>query len=875
MYTCRNCGDQLRFDIRSQKMVCDSCKSSFDPESVKGSGEAKALTYEMDVYTCPCCGGEITATQESVVDYCSYCGSFTPLQKRSAKGRKVQYIIPFARTKEDCMEAYRKASKKAIFAPSGMKRASFIERMRGIYMPYWLYDVEIGGKAHITVSGKKKNRGGYEVQENTEVPVTAEKAYENIAFDASSSFRDNISAQLTPFASGNMKDFTPAYMAGFYGSEADISADFYKDEAQNTAANVAMKSAQLAYREKHKKALHHLKFEKPESDSKLRKNLDTKVTGSKSALLPVWFLTWKNKNSVSYAVVNGESGECYAQFPVSLMRFLAFVLLLTVPLFLAFNATLTLTAQSAMFWSSALCILVLYLLRRHFKKSVLHELHENDPGFWNRKNIAENLREKHRERLDEKLGRKKKGSKAASKLGWILLFIFAEAWEAPLLVLWYVVEDTGRGYADYAPLRTIGYLLMLGWVLAAVIRTFKAGRLMDEKKLRLLDLLPIAGILVSSTIHLLNPVADLWYYAGAAICMGCVILLELVMILDYNQLVTEEVPNYFKAGSNPKLEQPPKPDARIREQMEADRRAGRREHLLYGLAAAFAAVLLATAVWRMVNLSRADFQSDDASHVVETASIPATSAHGDAISEIAANGRKVIIADKQSLLSDSEVQKLLEDMKKLTAYGNVLFVSDYPAGWNTGNAAARTYDSFFKEKDGTEFYFDMHNRKIYIYSMGSVLKVIDQGYANSITDNVYKKASRGDYYGCAASAFAQIFTVLDGGRIAQPMKVISNALLGLIMAFLIGYSMLIFSTGREKEPGIELIAGDGGLGAAILVAQHGRSRKVTVKRQLPSSGGSGYSGGYSGGSSGGFSGGGGYSGGGGGGFSGGGGGHSF
>ena len=40
MYKCPGCGAELRFDIKTQKLVCDHCNTTVDPYEYKGGDEA-------------------------------------------------------------------------------------------------------------------------------------------------------------------------------------------------------------------------------------------------------------------------------------------------------------------------------------------------------------------------------------------------------------------------------------------------------------------------------------------------------------------------------------------------------------------------------------------------------------------------------------------------------------------------------------------------------------------------------------------------------------------------------------------------------------------------------------------------------------------
>ena len=87
------------------------------------------------------------------------------------KEHKPAYIIPFAKSKDDCKQAYMGLMKKAIFAPKELKDPKFIDGFRGIYMPYWTYYVT--QKAPISLPAKRSHRSGdYIITDHFRTPTT-------------------------------------------------------------------------------------------------------------------------------------------------------------------------------------------------------------------------------------------------------------------------------------------------------------------------------------------------------------------------------------------------------------------------------------------------------------------------------------------------------------------------------------------------------------------------------------------------------------------------------------------------------------------------------------------------------------------------------
>lgn len=225
-------------------------------------------------------------------------------------------------------------------------------------------------------------------------------------------------------------------------------------------------------------------------------------------------------------------------------------------------------------------------------------------------------------------------------------------------------------------------------------------------------------------------------------------------------------------------------------------------------------------------------------------------------------GFLAVLEDDAGLLTEEQLMELAEEMEDITAYGNVAFKTIDVNGASTESYARSFYQNRFGTDSGTLFLIDMDNRNIWIHSDGAVYQVITTANANTITDNVYRYASRGDYYGCASEAFRQINALLQGQRIARPMKYISNALLAVILALLINYGLVLRFTGLRKPKEGEI------LGSIHRKFSFTKPRAVHTHQTktydpVSSGGGSGGGGGHSSGGGGGHS------------SSGGGGGHSF
>ncbi len=213
----------------------------------------------------------------------------------------------------------------------------------------------------------------------------------------------------------------------------------------------------------------------------------------------------------------------------------------------------------------------------------------------------------------------------------------------------------------------------------------------------------------------------------------------------------------------------------------------------------------------------------------------------------------VYMDDACDLLTTDEEAQLIEEMIPLTQYGNAGFISCEVSSEETSEYSARVYNSLFGTESGALLVVDMGNRMLYIKNNGEVSRIVTNAYSNTITDNIYRYASDGDFYTCASTAFSQILTLLEGGRIAQPMRFISAALFALILGLLINY-LLVRAVTAPNPAGSDEIIDAANVDFRLRNPASHHIKTTKVYSPVRSSGGSG---GGSRGGGGGFSGGGG------------------
>ena len=833
MYQCPSCGGELRYDIASRMLKCESCMSEYDYHTFSDyqavSGEE---SLGANVFQCPSCGGEIISTNLTAAEYCTYCGSFVMLDRKDGALEKPDCIIPFAVTREECKQTYRRHVRKAIYAPSSVKNPDYIDRFRGIYMPYWLYDTAIG--PDIKLTGHTESReGNYDVKSIYSLTCKADISYEGIPFDASSSFRDDISSGITPFDTKGLEDFNPTVMLGFFADRADTKASLYEKDALNAAADTAFDVilSKTDFKDKN-----------PSKPANLINAMQARITRTRSAMLPIWFLTWRKDDRVAYSVVNGQTGKVAAELPVAPLRYLLFSLLTTIPLFLLFERLFTFTVYTTLLISAALAMIMLFLYVYELNRIYGRESHEQDKGYLAVRGKAMELSKKAKAKKSQKdlfFNKTSLGSGIMMLIGLLIIINF------------FVGSISGE------KIRNICFLVLLFLLFPLVSEAMGLVKSLSRKSISIGIGSAFVSVVVAAAIYFLDPARDIWYYAGTILAFLGIVITVLSLIRHYNLLVTEPAPHFFdrEAGDRAEETVQQEPQENTRSLLwektvaaEARKTSGRR--LRIPLLLLLAVLVIAGAIFVILRSDRLSLHDSSMSEIAEElAQTTDVTLQGNVNTS---TGYSIALQDLAELLTPQEEQKLQQEMASITQFCDAGMVTEYVSGSGTEPYSKRKYAELFGSENGVLFIIDMGNRNIWLCADGDMKSVVTVGKANSITDNIYEYASDGDYYKCAAKAFSQVMTLLRGGRISQRMKHITNALLALILAFILNYALLLLTTSIDQAAADELLA-TVGVGIAVTGA---RTKLASVKRTYnpPSSGGG--SGGGGGGGGGGASGGG-------------------
>ncbi|MBO6161705.1 MAG: hypothetical protein J6O53_00440 [Eubacterium sp.] len=329
-YKCQNCGGSMEFDSASQKLICPYCGAAFDPAAYDaamqgGAGEqtpegqqvgefdetqqlGTVNQQEWNVnedglmsYICKNCGGEVVGDDSLASTNCPYCDSPIIRNDQFAGMLKPELLIPFKVDKKTAKEKLNEFISSKKLVPAVFKDQKHIDEIKGVYVPFWLFDADVFAEAKFNARRTHARSNGEEI-EYFDVYRSGDMSFRNIPADAASKMEDAMMDSIEPFEMEEAVNFSTAYLAGFMADKYDVSPE----DCMKRGLQRIKSSAEEALSNE----VNGFDYHSCEASNVVVQNSE-----SHYALLPVWILntTW-NGNQYRFAM-NGQTGKFIGDLP--------------------------------------------------------------------------------------------------------------------------------------------------------------------------------------------------------------------------------------------------------------------------------------------------------------------------------------------------------------------------------------------------------------------------------------------------------------------------------------------------------------------------------------------------------------------------------
>ncbi len=521
---CNNCGGEMRYNVQTGYLECDYCMEKIlateygevNDNATEIQEEYVQTEMESSVYQCPECGAEVRCFEEAGTLFCQYCGKQTFLKQRENSLRP-KSIIPFKKSQTDLKKKYEDYVKSKWYVPSEISNPEHIKEFRGVYIPCWNFTYET--KGNFSYGGLRTYySGGYDYRETYAIDARTEGDITDITFDASEAFDDTISSAIAPFDIDKAEPFQEAYCAGFHIDKENVPEHLYEKMAEKAIADTVKETVEDS--EKGSKKINITNVEAEPTYIKKRTDL---------TLIPVWFMTHRNKDRVSYSVANGQTGKMMMDLPVDKFKFFKgtgiWSLILSVIFVILFSTVLhSVTAVTVSMISNFVLFLSSWLLCREMKM------------IYNRDNAIYNLGSK--KNTGEIPQKKQLDAKKASKIGmWIVLgFVFFPFSSFILSIL------------SMSNMNRPSLLTIILTIVLLVFQGIRIGKLNKWKTSneQLLGILTLAILIISLGVYFTFSPNDMYYYILSGVNVIGIVINALGCIKGFDYLTSRPVPNFYE-----------------------------------------------------------------------------------------------------------------------------------------------------------------------------------------------------------------------------------------------------------------------------------------------------------------------------------------
>lgn len=320
-YKCPSCGAGIPFNSELQLFKCEYCLSEFTEEQIAAqtpdegettpSGateeENEEFCKEFFSYSCKNCGAEVFADKNTVADFCYYCHNPIVCDGRLSGQLKPKLIIPFAYDKAEAENRFLQFAKKKWFVPSGFFAKQQVEKIQGIYYPFWLADVDVSASSSASAQNIRTWKAGRNLYTETshyKLYRSGDIHFEDVTTGAFDSESKAMLEGILPYPTDALKDFSMTYLSGYLAKKRTVEHDDVLEEVKNRIIDY---SSSLLYETMHG----YNSVQQQGTQVKMKKVLWD------YALLPLWILTYNKSGKIYTYAMNGHTGKVYGELPIS------------------------------------------------------------------------------------------------------------------------------------------------------------------------------------------------------------------------------------------------------------------------------------------------------------------------------------------------------------------------------------------------------------------------------------------------------------------------------------------------------------------------------------------------------------------------------
>jgi hypothetical protein len=343
-HPCAACGAQAQWNPARQLLVCPFCGTAapFRIEQATGAivelDLAKALRELPDeqrgwdaakrTVQCQSCKAVSVFDPAHVAQNCEFCGSPALLDYQEIKAPiRPESLLPFKVTDSQVREQIRRWYASKWLAPNALKRRALVDRVHGIYIPYWTFDAHAvcpweadAGHYYYTTESYRDGKGNQQTRQVRHTrwePASGEVRhfFDDEPIPGTHGVDHDLLKQIEPFPMTELVPYATGFLSGFVVEHYQV---VLFDAAERSRDAMTSKLREMAAAE-------------IPGDTYRNLQIHPQFSGQtfKHVLVPIWLLTYNYSAKIYQVIVNGYTGAMAGRYPKSPWK-VAFVVLIVI-----------------------------------------------------------------------------------------------------------------------------------------------------------------------------------------------------------------------------------------------------------------------------------------------------------------------------------------------------------------------------------------------------------------------------------------------------------------------------------------------------------------------------------------------------------------
>lgn len=351
-HVCPECGGKGEWDPGKRMLVCPYCGTEFNrvappplPDITEhdldamvarlGESATTVSTAERKVQ-CTHCHAVLTRAASNVGQSCDFCGSPEMLDYDEIEAPiRPESLLPAIVSKEKAYHSLKAFLASKWFAPNDLKKRNLVDRIHGVYLPYWTFDsaaecpwtAESGTYYYVTVTSRDSQGRTVSRQERRTRwrPASGHVStwFDDIIVQASRGLDPAILARLEPFPTKDLVPYETRYVSGWDVEQYQVPL---LDAARTGFGIMEGLLREMCGREVPGDTYRNLRIS-PQYSAKTFKHI----------LCPIWIIAYQYRGKSYQGALNAVTGQTYAKFPISPWKVALVVAISLIVLFVLFG----------------------------------------------------------------------------------------------------------------------------------------------------------------------------------------------------------------------------------------------------------------------------------------------------------------------------------------------------------------------------------------------------------------------------------------------------------------------------------------------------------------------------------------------------------